>query len=273
MLEMLGASFSENFYNLKRVPININSMTAKKNLTNFPQIDTKLIVKSLLTLSLVPYGKQILHQYYENIRDERAEQGAAPENTYKEKLKTIFIQLWPLIHMTMQLLTLFYYLRFLIGKSKIHSPLLYFIGVRLATLSEEDQQKIDALSSRLTYHNITSFRKLWRWCFETFGWGLQNFLEVGAFFLQFLDWFYSSSTTRRTLFASNPIPPPPKQDLDIDPRICPICLQEREQETALAVSGYVFCYSCILLYVRQHGKCPVTGYLASTKQLIKIYKE
>ena len=47
--------------------------------------------------------------------------------------------------------------------------------------------------------------------------------------------------------------------------------KKRQNDTALAVSGYVFCYSCIFNFVRMNGRCPVTLLPASTDQLIKLY--
>ena len=49
-----------------------------------------------------------------------------------------------------------------------------------------------------------------KWISETVGSALMNTLEIGAFFLQFLDWFYSSGQTSSTLVKSLPIPPAPQ---------------------------------------------------------------
>lgn len=54
-----------------------------------------------------------------------------------------------------------------------------------------------------------SLREFSQWIVERIGSSLMNSLEVGAFFLQFLEWFYTSNTTPRSIIAQ-PIPPPPQ---------------------------------------------------------------
>lgn len=37
--------------------------------------------------------------------------------------------------------------------------------------------------------------------------------------------------------------------------------------------SYVFCYQCILRYVQEHGKCPITNYPAKEDDLVRLYVE
>nr|XP_053639324.1 peroxisome assembly protein 12-like [Cherax quadricarinatus] len=100
--------------------------------------------------------------------------------------------------------------RYLIGKSRFHSPLLLMCGVRLANLDKEDYEIIDMRAEKmLSFRSIRNLQELAQWMIERVGSSLMNSLEVAAFFLQFLDWFYSSSNTPRSL-TNQPIPPPPK---------------------------------------------------------------
>lgn len=106
---------------------------------------------------------------------------------------------------------------------------------------------------------------------------LSTSLSMGVFFLQFLDWWYSSEnqTTMKSL-TSLPTPPPPLHLEDQDGalalhKVCPLCRKVRSNDTALATSGYVFCYRCIYTYVRTNHKCPLTGYPSELQHLIKIY--
>eukprot|EP00921_Rhytidocystis_pertsovi_P013068 GHVQ01021194.1.p1 GENE.GHVQ01021194.1~~GHVQ01021194.1.p1 ORF type:complete len:698 (+),score=165.05 GHVQ01021194.1:84-2096(+) len=43
-----------------------------------------------------------------------------------------------------------------------------------------------------------------------------------------------------------------------DPRVCSLCSQPRVNPACVG-SGYVFCYRCITVYVKEHWSCPVTG--------------
>ena len=59
------------------------------------------------------------------------------------------------------------------------------------------------------FYSYSSVRSFCQWLGATSGFIIENSLEVGAFFLQFLEWFYSSNTTKSKLFAADAIPPFP----------------------------------------------------------------
>lgn len=122
---------------------------------------------------------------------------------------------------------------------------------------------------------------------------LSTSLSLGVFFLQFLEWWYSSDnqSTVKTL-TSLPAPPPPlhlQQEQSCgdptsvsanhseetqpgsDSRNCPLCRRLRTNATVLSTSGFVFCYRCIYTYVKANRRCPVTGYPTELQHLIKIY--
>ncbi|XP_008293595.1 peroxisome assembly protein 12-like [Stegastes partitus] len=106
---------------------------------------------------------------------------------------------------------------------------------------------------------------------------LSTSLSLGVFFLQFLEWWYSSDNQSavKTL-TSLPAPPPPlhlQEDRgeEADCTSCPLCRKPRANATVLSTSGYVFCYRCIYTYVKANRRCPVTGYPTELQHLIKIY--
>lgn len=119
---------------------------------------------------------------------------------------------------------------------------------------------------------------------------LSTSLSLGVFFLQFLEWWYSSDnqSTVKTL-TSLPAPPPPVhlqqehsgQDissneakdtqLGSDRTTCPLCRRLRTNATVLSTSGFVFCYRCIYTYVKANRRCPLTSYPSDLQHLIKIY--
>ncbi|XP_045606855.2 peroxisome assembly protein 12 isoform X1 [Procambarus clarkii] len=270
-LSNYGASFAENFYDLKRVPLKTERHLKPLTLSNTAYL------KSLSTIVAFPYFLSQMDSIYQDVQDKDAD-GRLSDKGWINDLQKLLLKLWPFVHFSWELLTLTFYIRYLIGKSRFHSPLLLLCGVRLENLDKEDYEIIDMRTEKLlSFRSIRGLQDLGQWLIERIGSSLMNSLEVGAFFLQFLDWFYSSSNTPRSLITQ-PIPPPP-QTVGVQ-RIgglktenCPICLKTRRQDTVLSVSGYVFCYSCILPFVRREGKCPVTDYPASTTQLIRIYQE
>lgn len=103
-------------------------------------------------------------------------------------------------------------------------------------------------------------------------------LEVMAFFLQFIQWWYSNDQRRKvggTL--ENPEPLPQTDEMlkkcNVPAGDCPICLMKIENPTACAVSGYVYCWKCIALRLKEHSAtCPVTGYAITIEDLIRIYE-
>jgi hypothetical protein len=56
-----------------------------------------------------------------------------------------------------------------------------------------------------------------------------------------------------------------------DLSLCPICKQQRKNDTALSVSGFVFCYKCIFQYLKRHGMCPITRIPAKVQNLVCLY--
>ncbi|KAK7067011.1 ubiquitin-protein ligase peroxin 12 [Halocaridina rubra] len=264
-----GASFAENFYDLKRV--NLKSARKLKPLS----LSRRSHIRSLMTLVGFPYLHASFERVFLQLREMEGDD-TLPKRGWKPVLQRFFLRLWPHVHFVWESLILIFYLRYMLGKSKFHSPLLLFCGVRLATRNEEDFQIIDERAeAMLAFRNIRNIPQLGHWGMERIGSLLTNSLEVTAFFLQFLDWFYSSGSTPRSIM-SKPIPSPPQESdvkklKSLKSGDCPICCKTRKQDTVLSVSGYVFCYSCILLYVKRERKCPVTGYPAASTQLIRIY--
>lgn len=57
------------------------------------------------------------------------------------------------------------------------------------------------------------------------------------------------------------------------PNGCALCgRRECSNPTACATSGHVFCLSCILPFVRQHGTCPGTGASVKESQLVRLFE-
>ncbi|KAG7171608.1 Peroxisome assembly protein 12-like [Homarus americanus] len=228
-LKYSGASFAENFYDLKRVQLKANGSIKPLTLSN------ETYTKSLLALGAFPYLRSQMDSVYQDIQEKDAD-GRLSEEGWKVKIQKVVLKVWPLLHLSWELLTLIYYIRYLIGRSRFHSPLLLLTGVRLANLDKEDYEIIDARAEQLlSFTNVRSLQDLGQWLMEQTA-GIQSISGLKT------------------------------ED-------CPICFKTRKQDTVLSVSGYVFCYSCILPYVRRENKCPVTGYPASTTQVIRIYQE
>lgn len=104
-------------------------------------------------------------------------------------------------------------------------------------------------------------------------------LEVLAFFLQFIQWWYSNDQ-RRKLGGTLQNPQAmqqrelPSELKETQPKNgeCPVCLMKLQTPTACAVSGYVYCWKCIAMHLKEHGTCPVTSYPITVDDLVRIYE-
>ncbi|KAK3083857.1 hypothetical protein FSP39_004225 [Pinctada imbricata] len=232
-----NGSFAENFYSLKRV------CSCNRDQKRLPR---KEHWKSLFCL-----------------------------NKSWHSLLKLFVMVYPYIHMSWEGSLLAFQVMYMFGKSRWHSPLIKASGVELRQHDMDDmvtEEKTDSIdwshASLKEKLNFSSFRVL-NFTAQTLSTGL----SVGVFFLQFLDWWYASDTNAPSLMAL-PIPDPPQVNSDVavpKSELCPLCLKIRTNDTALSVSGYVFCYPCIHEYIKQHRCCPVTSYPASTSSLVKLY--
>ena len=100
-------------------------------------------------------------------------------------------------------------------------------------------------------------------------------------------WYLQLQKRRKELREDNeppqhpPYPPPPSLKMDPkqrlrphlpDPTCCPLCRQQPRIRPVAAPSGYVFCNRCLTLYVRQHGKCPLTGVDCPETSIVRLYE-
>nr|SVE74344.1 EOG090X0AIN [Daphnia barbata] len=134
------------------------------------------------------------------------------------------------------------------GKSLAHSPVLHLLGLKLKHSSDNSSPGIS----------------------------LTKIIELSAFFIQFLEWWFTNESSQAKSMLALPIPPPPHsviQNQYSKPRAgaCPLCQQQWKNECVLRVSGYVFCYRCIASYLKENGKCPVSKIPATSNDLIRIF--
>ncbi|KAF6156255.1 hypothetical protein GIB67_030258 [Kingdonia uniflora] len=108
--------------------------------------------------------------------------------------------------------------------------------------------------------------------------------------LMMMEWWYQSAEERMsapTVYPPPPPPPPPKVaeegiPLSPDRTICPLCSQKRANPSVVAVSGFVFCYTCVFRYISQvrklpysegYKRCPVTLIPATVDQIRRLFHD
>ncbi|KAM4796766.1 peroxisome assembly protein 12 isoform 1-T1 [Rhinophrynus dorsalis] len=271
-LSWASASFSENFYGLKRV--SLGGRSSQYTLTR------KEYWTSLLLLVLTPYLRVKLEKFVSRLREEEDYSIQNPMSFRKKYYKAI-LACYPYVKLSWEGLFLFYQLRYILGNSKHHSPLLKLAGVQLARLTVEDLQAIEKRTQNAASTQPTlSVKGMLKKALGGVALSLSSSLSLGVFFLQFLEWWYSTEN-QETLKSLNTLPvPPPPIHFELEtyspllPKlrtVCPLCRKVRVNDTALGTSGYVFCYRCAYYYVKNHQRCPVSGYPTELQHLIRLY--
>ncbi|NXD82870.1 PEX12 protein, partial [Halcyon senegalensis] len=274
-----SASFAENFYSLKRIPTG----GCRRQPLATAGLPKRQHWKSLLLLVLVPYLKGKLEKLVSRLREEDEYSIHPPSSSWKRFYRA-FLAAYPFVNMTWEGWFLIQQLCYILGKAQHHSPMLRLAGVRLVRLTAEDVQALEKRSAGATSCQTQSLKtqvqSAVRKALGGIAFSLSTGLSVGMFFLQFLDWWYSSENqeTIKSLTALPTPPPPVHLNHGTAPAllpklktVCPLCRKVRVNATALATSGFVFCYRCVYTYVKSHQRCPVTGYATELQHLVKLY--
>ncbi|KAL9704990.1 hypothetical protein quinque_008508 [Culex quinquefasciatus] len=241
-LRYKGGSLSEVFYGLTRTSLRTN---------RFDQNGQRW---SLALLVIAPYLYRKLEakitQWKEDYENGRV---ISPE-------KVRLTQIVPYLKACFECVRLVHYVSYLAGAVPTHSPVLRALNLSLTYQQEEEQSWTfqELLSGRVEPAKLLSS-------------ALLRSLELSAFFLQFIEWWQNEANMGD--LAKLPTPDAPPGDLNGEKYRgkCPLCLQRWEIATAVSVSGYVYCYRCIVAHLQKESKCPVTGYPASIGDLIRVF--
>ncbi|KAG6919274.1 hypothetical protein DXG01_007406 [Tephrocybe rancida] len=267
-LRKYNASFSENFYGLKRRrrPY-IETPRARAAVGGIPSgeaLGDREIGRSLLFLVGVPYLRAKAQDYYEelgggvsadvlddNIGTRQIQ--ALSENTFKARLKRSFKAAYPWLNTSYEIWLLICNMAYLFDRTPFYRPWLAWIGVDLRRLGSEDFRAA-ALAAQKTL-SPDKRRGILAWMKRMVISSphllldsLRLLLPTAIFFVKFLEWWYSPGSPARSL-STSPLGPavPPPQMLPPHPQgiafnkdsygICPICQEAINNATALP-SGY-----------------------------------
>ncbi|RUS89238.1 hypothetical protein EGW08_002981 [Elysia chlorotica] len=273
-LKTCGGSFAENFYDLKRVPSSSQST---------PSLSSGLRIRATACLVLIPYLRQKLDSFFEDLQykygqDVKFFSFLQQNLSVKQRLLRLYLSVYPYVHSAWEVVTLAYTLSYMLRGGSWHCPTLHLSGTRLCRLGPDDQVEGSKLGLdfsawsqlSLTRKMLLALRAVLRLTAAC----LTTSLSVGVFFLQFLEWWYATDSSAPSLTALSTPPAPTQETLrGVHNQVCPLCMRQRVNSTALSVSGYVFCYLCITEHVRKEKCCPITGYPATSEHLVKIYEQ
>ena len=215
-LKKFQGTFSENFYGLKRYFATRNVAERLRQSGNIGQRER---FHSLLSVVFLPYCKLKLDNVFEKLREENLNNLSSHHpvhETYFQKMKSMFIYLYPILNLTWEFIFLSYQMGFMLKMTDFHSPLMHLCGLRLKRLSRQDTIG-HSLQSTLSFTKPFSswkqiLRELPRVLTSTLITVVANGIPLVVFFIKFLDWWYSSENSKSFIAVTTlPIPQPPEQ--------------------------------------------------------------
>ncbi|CAL4089022.1 unnamed protein product, partial [Meganyctiphanes norvegica] len=102
-LKNYGSSFSESFYDLKRVPLR-----SSKTLESL-RLPRRIYLQSLSALVALPYIRNWIDSAYQKTREREAD-GQLPSEGFRNRFLRIFLKLWPIIHFSWEFVNFVYYI-------------------------------------------------------------------------------------------------------------------------------------------------------------------
>lgn len=186
-----GSSFAENFYGLRRV--SVHNPTSSQ----LPLHEARI---SLMCLTVLPYLRSKLEQLATQFRLEEADGMCNP--LWSESSRQLIMKMHAMLHMTWEGAILAQYLSYLSGNSESHSPLLRLAGVTLQYNTEPEDFTWGDVWKQFIKGDVT-FTEL---SAKVVGNALTRSLEFGAFFVQFLQWWYREQPS--TSLTALPVPLP-----------------------------------------------------------------
>jgi peroxin-12 len=249
-LKNYDSTFSENFYGLQRV------------LDDGAPLSRHHRRISLLFAVLLPYFKRKLDEKASLYRLENAD--GCLRNNFEGRFKKLLIFSHSTFEVTWGLLTVYNYVKYMSHQTDAQLPILALIKVKLA-YGDPVPEEPSFWATLLKGH----FADLWQ--LNVLKNAITSTFEIMAFFLQFLQaWSAQQSNYSMTALPTVPPPVPDGKARNYQNK-CPICLQHWKIPTVLPVSGYVFCFPCILRYLRENQKCPVTNLPAKPLDIVRLY--
>ncbi|XP_076339083.1 peroxisome assembly protein 12-like [Tachypleus tridentatus] len=193
-LKTCGASFAEHFYGLQRMPLKPDVSTqSQKQKTS---LSKKQIRISLFCLAIAPYIKTKLDKLFKTLH-EKWTSARSQKKDVKEKVEFLYLRIYPFFHFIFECLLSHYIIMYAVGRCSYHSPFVRFSETELRTLTSENR-------------NIRSWEEFPHCITAGLAGALSMGLSVGAFFLQFLEWWYNQDNTPPSL-APLPTPTPPRK--------------------------------------------------------------
>eukprot|EP00048_Salpingoeca_helianthica_P006324 m.97297 g.97297 ORF g.97297 m.97297 type:complete len:350 (+) comp13972_c0_seq6:101-1150(+) len=277
-LRTYDASFSEEFYGLKRVA---------RTRSGVLRLHHRL--RSLLFVVLLPYLASRRDKILAALKKHLAHRPAVLRATLAA-LRAAAL-LWRITSFAFKIL-------YLLGATETFSPAWLVCGITMQRVTDDDleaeaeNERVIGEQRKIDYKAMAFPRRALNQSLDAVADLLRSALPASVFFLTFLEWWYSTEHLRpapRMPVPPYPAPPalglaaalarpvpgslPPSAAAVVPAGQCGVCKTPFRNPALLATSGYVFCYSCIHDVVSETGQCPLTHLPSSVSHLIRLYHE
>lgn len=217
------------------------------------------------------------------------EEASVGRRTIK-KIKKIIGACYPWIHAGNEGFSFAYQLLYLLDATGFYSLGLHALGIHVCRATGQELMDTSSRISKIRSRERERLRgppwlKAVQGALLTSMYAVLDYAQTGliaaVFFFKMMEWWYQSAEERMSAPTVYPPPPPPpapkvaKEGIPLPPdkTVCPLCLQQRVNPSVVAVSGFVFCYSCIFKYVSQYKRCPVTLMPATLEQIRRLFHD
>ncbi|CAG9465939.1 unnamed protein product [Pedinophyceae sp. YPF-701] len=214
----------------------------------------------------------------------------------------VVLFLYPVVHVGWEGLRLAYQVAYLLELGTYFAPEHRLAGVRLRRATATDARLMQARTraaraqataqARMAGNIVGPIREFAvraaHWASDC----AQGALVISVLAFKAIEWWYVTGEEHVGAAppaappppppAPSPAPPPPagsekaggaKRHVSIpaDPRTCPLCCQTRSNPAVCARSGYLFCYTCLMAWTREHRCCPITHTPAGEEHVRRLF--
>ncbi len=282
-----ASSFIESLNGLRRVPISLTPKSFNPSARKTSNPTELFLYQRTISLAYV----MVVPRLIEAIRSMRDQLHHLEENHRYQRSYYLFFKYMLIKGITMlseyglaieQIGLVMTRILYVFQKIPFHHPLFFLLQMKLVKAKHLDQSQSSSLSQRSrpilqspSSPSNTQSNRNWQMSLIL---GIILTIRAAEWYLN-NDFTSEHLTTRLTKKIE--IPPYPKPMAvastsnavipPADRRLCALCCQRRKNPCASS-SGYVFCYNCILPYVRERKVCPITQLPCNEQDLIKLFE-
>lgn len=172
-----------------------------------------------------------------------------------------------------------YKVGYLIGRSMYYSPVLHLLQmvIRRVTLADLERGNSTIGNKRALHapdgnHAIVGASSLY---YKIGGIATALLIFAPAWHAeirQYMRRYRRDWISKQVSGQGIPPPLPPVSGISCRNGICPLCNCTFVNAALSSVSGYVGCYRCFIMYVREHQSCPVTHLPCTEQSIVRIYE-